>query len=702
MPKRGYDEKAKKPKPKKTRRSKIEDEIRGGDNADETRVRTSIISTALATLLRTNHLKRKVITRTLDRLARYGGTYRHLTGIFGGYVLLRLLERGEELKVDKTFYDRCWASLDHEAGGLSKQNLYSEKCREFLEASGMDPSLFPPTMKSHLRQSITREMETSATNLVQIHTMARILRHIHFRLTNNDEVFRLLSPASKYALKQKIYNCVMDKTFVGELEGLDFVHLQVVDELRSELRTPLSQELDKPLTYDLKKRPEMFYRVLAHISRVAEQASDIHLSILESIRKKPEAERNTLYKSMEKQLRIEGRVKPFSLTPMWKLQPCFVQYSTTCIKAAFKGYSDVDSFIREEFDVSGVHRKGYRVSGFRSDGYQVHLSFIAIAASKPVPTNTDKLKDAGYDFPKPPRKVVGTLSQPGVFTVSENRVDVKKVPVEDRAKVRTTVIDPGCVDVVSVRTTKLETTSPSNVLSNSTHWALSSEDYTADCGTLIQRGRESKRRSRPGYREALRDEDTGRQKTASLTSLLLYAKWVARHFEAMYREKNTNGRRRTRFITSRLLQGTVDKLANRIVNSGKEEFASTTNVVFFGNGSFKAMRGSAPVPRKKLVRALAMRTTVFMLDEFRTSKMCPGGCGAVMENVEGEDSYRMRRCSNVSDAGVGLLPENCPLWARCSSPFVCNRDESATVNMTMCCHASLCGRTRPSTLCRSS
>jgi hypothetical protein len=168
----------------------------------------------------------------------------------------------------------------------------------------------------------------------------------------------------------------------------------------------------------------------------------------------------------------------------------------------------------------------------------------------------------------------------------------------------------------------LEISTPSHILAQSTCWALSSTDYTATSGTFIQRGREAKRRSRPGYREALRDEDMGKRKTANLDSLLVYTKWVGRHFEAMYREKNTNGRRRTRFITSRLLQGTIDKLANKIVDSGKSEFPSTaSNVVFFGNGSFKAMRGSAPVPRKKLVRALAMRTTVFVLDEFRTSKI---------------------------------------------------------------------------------
>lgn len=144
--------------------------------------------------------------------------------------------------------------------------------------------------------------------------------------------------------------------------------------------------------------------------------------------------------------------------------------------------------------------------------------------------------------------------------------------------------------------------------------------------------------------------------------------------------------------------GTVDKLVNRIVDSGRKEFPSTTSdVVFFCDDSFKVMKGSALVPRKTLVRALAMRTTVFMLDEFRTSKMRPGGCGLVIEDVEGDGGYRS--CSNVSDAGVALLPENCSLWDGEKGPFVCNRDESATVNMTKCCHAR---RVRPPTLCRSS
>lgn len=39
------------------------------------------------------------------------------------------------------------------------------------------------------------------------------------------------------------------------MEGLQPVHLEVIDELRNELHLPLSQELDKPLVYDMAKEP---------------------------------------------------------------------------------------------------------------------------------------------------------------------------------------------------------------------------------------------------------------------------------------------------------------------------------------------------------------------------------------------------------------------------------------------------------------
>ncbi|CAN0029981.1 unnamed protein product, partial [Ectocarpus sp. 4 AP-2014] len=77
-------------------------------------------------------------------------------------------------------------------------------------------------------------------------------------------------------------------------------------------------------------------------------------------------------------------------------------------------------------------------------------------------------------------------------------------------------------------------------------------------------------------------------------------------------------RKRSRFHSSRLVQKTVDKLASNIAACPSDR----KSIVLFGNGSFRAKKGHASAPRKKLVRAICSRVNVGMLDEFRTSKMC--------------------------------------------------------------------------------
>lgn len=77
--------------------------------------------------------------------------------------------------------------------------------------------------------------------------------------------------------------------------------------------------------------------------------------------------------------------------------------------------------------------------------------------------------------------------------------------------------------------------------------------------------------------------------------------------------------------------------------SGKSEFPLTTStVVLFGKRLIQAYEECA-ITKKDVGESAGDGTTVFVLDEFRTSKMCPGGCGAVMEHV-GDGGYRMRRC----------------------------------------------------------
>jgi len=76
---------------------------------------------------------------------------------------------------------------------------------------------------------------------------------------------------------------------------------------------------------------------------------------------------------------------------------------------------------------------------------------------------------------------------------------------------------------------------------------------------------------------------------------------------------------------TRRTRSTIDKLSNRIAFDKDQR----KNVILFGNGSFKAKKGHASCPRKVLVRSLASRVLVGILDEYRTSKRCPGGCAVV-------------------------------------------------------------------------
>jgi hypothetical protein len=46
-------------------------------------------------------------------------------------------------------------------------------------------------------------------------------------------------------------------------------------------------------------------------------------------------------------------------------------------------------------------------------------------------------------------------------------------------------------------------------------------------------------------------------------------------------------------------------------------------VVFFGRGAWGGVKGHVSVPRKSLIRQLACRALVVLVDEYCTSKLCP-------------------------------------------------------------------------------
>ncbi|KAG5183946.1 hypothetical protein JKP88DRAFT_163552 [Tribonema minus] len=111
-----------------------------------------------------------------------------------------------------------------------------------------------------------------------------------------------------------------------------------------------------------------------------------------------------------------------------------------------------------------------------------------------------------------------------------------------------------------------------------------------------------------------------------------------------------------------------------------------TRVVFFGNALFgHGSRG--PLPRKALIRAIALLVPVVLMDEFRTSKACCG-CGKNLVQVNGS---RVFRCISCTPEGDNL---------DCSVRFI-DRDVNASVNIAICGINMLLGMARPPHLCRA-
>ena len=114
-------------------------------------------------------------------------------------------------------------------------------------------------------------------------------------------------------------------------------------------------------------------------------------------------------------------------------------------------------------------------------------------------------------------------------------------------------------------------------------------------------------------------------------------------------------------------------------------------VVFFGDGQFPAgMRRHVSLPKKSIIRQIAARGVCVLLDEFRTTKMCP--CG----------THELKTTHGRTRAGQSR-GRQCELLERLAKkgPDYADRDGLAALNMVQCAVAALRDRGRPAHLCRA-
>ena len=624
-------------------------------------IRTKVVCLELKRTLK-NSRYRKHHTKIFNELARFCGGYRYITGLFANYVCMRKIEQNLELpKLNKLFFDRCWTSLEMQKSKNIRQNPMFELAKEFVRESGFDTNLFPPIVRSTVRESITREMETVVNTYISENVGKKVRSHIRRKLSVM-ETYKNMNPKYQPFIVSKVSDRCLDRTIEISTSGELGIYHGIICEVRGYISEAWNcdQCTGKNLKYVLKTRPEYFLRLISFMSTSCEE-----------------------------------RRNKYSLLPIWKLQPAMIYYSNTVVKGAFgKLYSTLQNFTESNFDVDRVSAKGYVINGFRTDGYQVQLSYIALKTSKPVPLNTDSLSKSGYQFPKKSFDV--PIRTSGLFCVHQSRMDAKKIKASDVPYMRITSVDPGCSEIVSVRTTPLKHCGdPVSIVQNSNVWSMSGQEYSTISGRTMLEHREELRRKNIGYRTCLERFRNVTSKTCVIPLFMDYVRIVAITFKGMYAEKTKSARKRSRLHSSRMVQSTIDRLAQKISTSGSDKSILSKNIVLFGDGTFRPQRGHASAPRKSIVRALSHRCVVGIMDEFRTSMMCPGGCGKKMEDVE--DERRMRQCPIVP----GSVSQNCLLSGISETGvFKCDRDESSTINFCRIGYSSLVDKTWPEYLLR--
>ncbi|AAK14592.1 EsV-1-178 [Ectocarpus siliculosus virus 1] len=668
-----------------TRKSGVEQSLHAEGDEESSSTRRSCICLDLERTLVKSVIP-KYIRDRLERMSRYTGSFRYIVGLFSNYVVIRRLEQGlQPPEVKKVFYDRCWAAINTRISGKNTRNDFSDLLDEFIDQTGFDTSLFPPRVPSRLQETVTREMEVSAKNSIVVHLEAKIKGFLRFRLMNDSQLaFQHLPAKDRSRIIISLSNDCLEREMRGDLDPGYVPHVLQVRDLLAQV---YSTEPDVSVLKVLKKKPHLFLELISMISNVAEEASDNNRDLREETKTRSDEEkvRKAFYMSERIKRGLVDRPKMCTVLPVWKLAPCFPYYSSSVVGSTFHkeghDFSSVSRFISEHFDLGRVNRKGYKPSGFRSDGYQVQVTFMTLVSKKPLVPGTKDLAKSGYQIAK---KVVSLETQErGLFVLSQARKDSRKIVADRLHAYNLTVVDPGCASVVSVRSCPLEfCRCVGSVREKSTDWEMKGTEYSAKSGRTMLEGREKKRRSNDEYGRCFPRFSAVKKKTARKSSFVAYCRVAAETFKVMFAEKMKRARKRSRFHSSRLVQKTVDKLASSMAACPSDR----KNIVLFGNGSFRAKKGHASAPRKKLVRAICSRVNVGMLDEFRTSKMCPGGCGGEMTDVQG--GQRVRQCTTVS---VGV--ENpCPLFENAVA-FRYDRDASATLNF---CLAGYCGLVRKS------
>lgn len=325
-----------------------------------------------------------------------------------------------------------------------------------------------------------------------------------------------------------------------------------------------------------------------------------------------------------------------------------------------------------------VENVKWRLSHFQTNGVVVSLTFISGSVDTVEALHVSKLVKAGYQIPVPSEKITRN-SQRGLYRTSAQRNDFDISYVAE-ANDSFATVDFGFVRPVEVGVVNAEAIdgdrSAIDIVQNGkpTFWHLTKQEWMDQSGRSRQQYVEEKRRRvNTAYQDSLDRLSETRRRCSDVALFDEYANMAMSTMDARSEELMADLRVLFRWKCTKTLESFLCRVADRMADRSTLRYkrvverqsiadderealrlkliqkrrlareVDARRTVFVGDGTFKCtMRGNPSMPKKKLLKRLAVRTVTVLIDEFRTSKQCPCGGGELRDGSTTNDGKRVR------------------------------------------------------------
>ena len=695
--------------------SQLFSRVRFGDKVSQ-QLRTRTVSVGF--LAATTEEKRDAFQSKIDQAVDHLSRERVLASLFANFVFMERLRDGSTLpEPNRAFFKSCLSSCIKSKGGGSLNKDFDR----FSELTGL-PRLVPPKklnldqQREHEANCMATSTSTRATHHAEKRRISISRWFLRGRISRGDLVYK------KYATK--LYD--LAKKIIVEFDGTPEYEQKLRDlvwkmDLGTDTESIIEFARKEKEFSDLARRDGKCASTIKHLdwmfkTYVAESRSMYEKVVSRAHSSAPGEDkecRKKRYEFMKSELGEEfiyAPPKDTAVLPICSTGSVFTHIDMKTLRSwgllhsnDAWWYKDVLRPFSREANIKCLRSKenakyasseqGFLSSllesgpdtcpwmigeSFLTDGVQIKLLLVTLEHTRKAFPGSSQLNEAGYNkLPRADAQLESLLDEGrGVYNIKSV---LPSPSIRDDLVVMSA--DPGQAKVINVSSATAETWAerdPEAILKSST--CVFGDDYRRD--TLASRSDkyETFRRKNQPYGVAIERLRNDKKRTSCLSTFIQYCKSWCTNGPALFRETLQKGRKFMRFDRLRATQKTLAKIADKYMG----HVGDTCSVMLFGKASFRAQKGRASAPRKAMVREMASRGVVLMVDEYNTSKKCPGCKADTVENKE----RRIRSCTNFK---VGSPEESCRLH-RLTPEFEMDRDNVGSTNIGMRGFGTLLGQ----------